>query len=128
GCTSGANPFLEGAANGGGKALRVRGFSGNTAQGFLNCLPSSCRPENTWRPSRRPAICPLPCLLFLLVLGSALLCGCGHKRTPAPVPPPPSLPQQKEKPAATPPAETAGGNEKKEGPPGATPTFEQNRE
>src|ERR1039458_8227422 len=71
GCTSGANPFLEGAANGGGKALRVRGFSGNTAQGFLNCLPSSCLPKKTRRRSRRPATRPLPCLLCLLLLGSA---------------------------------------------------------
>ncbi|MGD0599283.1 MAG: septal ring lytic transglycosylase RlpA family protein [Terriglobales bacterium] len=89
----------------------------------MNCLPSSCRPQNTRRPSRRPAICPLPCLLFLLLLGSALLSGCGHKRTPAPVPPPPSLPQ--EKPAATPPAETAGENQKIEVPAGAKPIFEQ---
>jgi rare lipoprotein A len=59
------------------------------------------------------------------LLGSALLSGCGHKRTPAPVPPPPSLPQQKEKPAATPPAETAGENEKIEVPAGAKPIFEQ---
>src|SRR5208282_4127063 len=121
GCTSRANAFLEGAANGGRKARRVRGLSGNTAQGFLNCLPSSCPPKNT----RRPAPCPLPRLLFLLLLGSALLSGCGHKRTPAPVPPPPSLPPQKEKPAATPPAEKAGENEKIEVPPGAKPIFEQ---
>jgi rare lipoprotein A len=59
------------------------------------------------------------------LLGSALLSGCGHKRTPAPVPTPPSLPQQKEKPAATPPAETTGENEKIEVPAGAKPIFEQ---
>src|SRR5271154_6568552 len=35
GCAGGANPFLEGAAYGGGKAIRVRGLSGNTAQEFL---------------------------------------------------------------------------------------------
>jgi len=75
------------------------------------------------RTSRRLATCPLPCLLFLLLLGSALLSGCGHKRTPAPVPPPPSLPQ--EKPAATPPGETAGENEGIEVPAGAKPIFEQ---
>jgi rare lipoprotein A len=60
------------------------------------------------------------------LLGSALLSGCGHKATPAPVPPPPSLPQEKEKPAATPPsAGTTGENEKIEVPAGAKPIFEQ---
>src|ERR1019366_9085601 len=88
GGTRGANAFLEGAANGGGKALRVRGLSGDAAQEFLNHLPTSSPPKNV----RRPAACPLPCLLFLLLLGSALLTGCGErKHTPTPVPPPPSL-------------------------------------
>src|SRR5208282_2233104 len=54
GRTSGANAFLEGAANGGGKARRVRGLSGNTAQGFLSRLPSSCPSKNTRRRLRWP--------------------------------------------------------------------------
>jgi rare lipoprotein A len=58
------------------------------------------------------------------LLGSALLSGCGHKHTPAPVPPPPSLPQ--EKPAAAPPsAETTGEDEKIDVPAGAKPIFEE---
>lgn len=64
----------------------------------------------------------MPCLLLLL-LGSALLGGCAHKKTPPPVPPAPSPPQ--EKPAATKPAETAGENKKIEVPAGAKPIFEQ---
>jgi rare lipoprotein A len=86
----------------------------------LNCLPFSYRPKN----SRRPALCPLSCLLFLLLLGSALLSGCGHKAAQTPVPAPPSLPQ--EKPATTPPpAETTGENEKIDVPAGAKPIFEE---
>ena len=60
------------------------------------------------RNARRPLLAPLAYLLLLL-LGIALLSGCGHKHTQAQVPPPP-LPQ--EKPAAPPSAETTGGNEK----------------
>jgi rare lipoprotein A len=69
--------------------------------------------------------CNLPCLLFLLLLVSTLLSGCGgHKNTQAQVPPPPSLPQ--EKPAATsPPAETTGEDEKIDVPAGAKPIFEE---
>ena len=71
--------------------------------------------------------CNLPRLLFLLLLGSALLGGCGrHKPAPAQVPPPPSIPQEKEKPVVTPPpGETTGQNEKIEIPPGAKPIFEE---
>jgi rare lipoprotein A len=66
----------------------------------------------------------LPCLLFLLWLGTALLSGCGHKYTPAPVPPAPTLPP--EKPAATaPPAEATTTDEKIEVPAGAQPIFEE---
>jgi rare lipoprotein A len=83
--------------------------------------------------ARRPAAwklpCPLPCVLSLLLVLSALLSGCsGHKPPQAQVPPPPSLPQEqeKEKPAATPtPAETTVNNEKIEVPAGAKPIFEQ---
>src|SRR5208282_2138722 len=75
----GANPFLECAANGGGKALQVRGFSGNTSQKFLKAQLRS-----------RSAVAYL--LLFLLLPGSVLLSGCGHKPTQAQVPPPPALP------------------------------------
>jgi rare lipoprotein A len=69
----------------------------------------------------------LPCLLFLLVLGSVLLGGCGrHKPPQAQVPPPPSIPQEKEKPTVPPrPGATAGQNEKIEIPPGAKPIFEE---
>jgi rare lipoprotein A len=90
----------------------------------LNCLPSSYPPRNARRP-RRPAAWPLPCLLFLLWLGCALLSACGgHKHTQAQVPPPPSLPE--EKPVATPPsAETAGEDEKIDVPAGAKPIFEE---
>jgi rare lipoprotein A len=67
----------------------------------------------------------LPCFLFLLLLGSALLSGCGgHKHTPAQVPPPPSIPQ--ERPATVPPsAETPGATEKIKIPAGAKPIFEE---
>ncbi len=68
----------------------------------------------------------LQCLLFLLLLGSALLSGCGgHKRTPPPVPPPPSLPQEKEKPVATPQSAETGEDEKIDVPAGAKPIFEE---
>jgi rare lipoprotein A len=40
---------------------------------------------------------PLPCLLFLVLLGTALLSGCGHKHTEAQVPQPPPLSQEKQK-------------------------------
>jgi rare lipoprotein A len=59
-----------------------------------------------------------------LLLGSALLSGCGHKHTQAQVPPPPSPPQ--EKPAATPPsAETTAAEEKIDVPAGTKPIFEE---
>ncbi len=68
----------------------------------------------------------LPCLLFLIVMGTALLSGCGHKHTPPPVPPAPSLPQEKEKPAASvPAAETTTGAERIEVPADAKPIFEE---
>src|ERR1700686_1303363 len=123
GCASGANTFVEGAANGGGEALRVRGLFGDTAKEFLNCLPSSNPPRVARRP---PAAWSPPCLLLLLLLGSALLSGCGgHKRTQTPVPPPPSLPTEKEKPVATPPSAETGEDEKIEVPAGAKPIFEE---
>jgi rare lipoprotein A len=74
---------------------------------------------------RPPATWPLPCLLFLLLLGSALLNGCGHKHTQTPVPPPPPLPRQKEKPVATPPSAETGEDEKIDVPAGAKPIFEE---
>src|SRR5208282_2301172 len=122
GGAGGANAFLQGAAHRGGKALRVRGLSGNPSQEFLNSLPSSYRPRDGLL-SRWPTAWSPPCLLFLLLLGTALLSGCGHKHTQAQVPPPPSLPQQK--PAATRPSETTGEAEKIEVPAGAKPIFEE---
>ncbi len=95
----------------------------------MNRFPSSYPPQNAERPLPWPAVgawlCPLPCLLFLLLLGSALLSGCGrHKNAQAQVPPPPSLPQ--EKPAATPPpAEKTGAEEKIDVPADAKPIFEE---
>jgi len=75
---------------------------------------------------RPPATWPLPCLLFLLLLGSGLLSGCGgHKHTQTPVPPPPSLPREKEKPVAIPPSAETGEDEKIEVPAGAKPIFEE---
>src|SRR6266849_8100455 len=125
GCTGGANAFLEGAANGGGKALRVRRFSGDAAQKLLNCLSSSSPSANARRQFPQLAACPLPWLVFFLLLVSALLSACGgHKPAQAQVPPPPSLPR--EKPAATaPPAETSGQAEKIDVPTGAKPIFEE---
>ena len=68
----------------------------------------------------------LPCLLFLLLLASTLLSGCGgHKHTQTPVPPPPSLPTEKEKPVATPPSAETGEDEKIDVPAGAKPIFEE---
>src|SRR5260370_19661209 len=46
GCTSGANAFLEGAANRGGKTLRARRLSGVAAQELLNSHSSSYPPPN----------------------------------------------------------------------------------
>jgi len=86
----------------------------------LSRLLSSYSPTR----ARRPLLAPLACLQLLLLLGSVLLSGCGHKATQAQVPPPPSLPE--EKPAATPPsAETAGAGEKIVVPAGAKPIFEE---
>jgi rare lipoprotein A len=63
-------------------------------------------------------------LLFLLLLSSLLLGGCGHKPTQAQVPPPPSLPQNP--PASTPPATTTTTeNEKIQIPANAKPIFEE---
>jgi len=91
----------------------------------LNGLTSSYPPRNARRPLRPLATSPLRCLLLLLLLGSALLSGCGgHKRTPLPVPPPTSLPQE-QKPAATPPSAETGEDEKIEVPAGAKPIFEE---
>lgn len=70
-----------------------------------------------------PMFRTLPCLLFLLVLSSVFLSGCGHKVTQE-VPPPPAL--QQEKPVANPPpAQPAGAAERIEVPPGAKPLFEE---
>ena len=67
----------------------------------------------------------LQSLLFLLLLGGAILSGCGgHKRTPPPVLPPPSLPQE-QKPVATPPSAETGEDEKIEVASGAKPIFEE---
>ncbi len=62
-------------------------------------------------------------LILIILLGTALLSGCGHKSTQAQVPPPPAIPQ--EKPAATPPPEATTGAEKIEVPAGSKPIFEQ---
>lgn len=68
----------------------------------------------------------LPCLLILLVLGSVLLSGCGHKPTQAQVPPPPSLPQNppatNQSPAGT---TTTTEDEKIDVPANAKPIFEE---
>jgi rare lipoprotein A len=42
---------------------------------------------------------PLKCVLFLLLLATALLAGCGHKKPQAQLPPPPPIPQEKTTPA-----------------------------
>jgi rare lipoprotein A len=63
-----------------------------------------------------------PCFLFLILLGSALLSGCGHKHTQASVPPPPSLPQEQPT-AVPPPAEGTNKPELIEVPPNAKPIF-----
>ena len=86
----------------------------------MTCRACNYPPKNARLPVRWPAAC----LLFLLLMGSALLSGCGHKHTQAQVPPPPSLPQ--EKPAATPPpAGTTEAEEKIDVPAGAKPIFEE---
>ncbi len=76
--------------------------------------------------SRWRAAFPLLCLLLTLLPSAALLSGCGHKPTQAQVPPPPSLPEEKDKPAATaPPGGTTGANEKIEVPAEPKPIFEE---
>ncbi len=74
--------------------------------------------------SRPRALCPLSVLLFLVVLGSVLWSGCGHKATQAQVPPPPALPQEK---TAAPPtaAQPSPAPEKIAVPPDAKPIFEE---
>jgi rare lipoprotein A len=87
----------------------------------LSCLLSSYRPKR----ERRLLLAPLARLHLLLLLGSVLLSGCGHKATQAQVPPPPSL--QEEKPS-TPPSgetETTAAGEKIHVPAGAKPIFEE---
>ncbi|HKC01463.1 MAG TPA: septal ring lytic transglycosylase RlpA family protein [Terriglobales bacterium] len=76
-------------------------------------------------PLQTVAASSLPCLLLLLLLFSALLSGCGgRKHTPAETPPP-ALPQEKEKPLATPPSADIGEDEKIDVPAGARPIFEE---
>lgn len=65
----------------------------------------------------------VPCLLLLILLGSMLLSGCGHKHTQAQVPPPPSLPQEKS--TATPPQDASSKSENIEVPVGTKPIFEE---
>jgi len=91
----------------------------------LNCFPSILL-RNTRR-LRWPAAWSLPCFLSFLLLGSALLSGCGgHKPAQAQVPPSPSLPSEPEKPVVTPPpAATTGANEKIDVPADAKPIFEE---
>jgi rare lipoprotein A len=76
--------------------------------------------------ARRLSLVPLVCLHILLVLGTALLSGCGHKHTQAQVPPPPTIPE--EKPAANPPSAETGsttGDETIHVAAGAKPIFEE---
>jgi rare lipoprotein A len=58
---------------------------------------SSCSSPNRRRPLL--ADLPLKCVLFLLLLATALLAGCGHKKPQAQLPPPPPIPQEKTTPA-----------------------------
>jgi rare lipoprotein A len=68
----------------------------------------------------------ISCVLFLLLLVTAVLSGCGHKSTKAQVPPAPSLPLPQEKPATTPAqGEATGQPEKIEVPAGTKPIFEE---
>jgi rare lipoprotein A len=84
-------------------------------------------PTTSRRNSRRAPAAALPCLVSLLLLGSILLTGCGHKPTQAQLPPPPPIPQ--EQPAPTPPAETpsrdTGEDEKIQLPANAKAIFEE---
>jgi rare lipoprotein A len=73
-----------------------------------------------------PRALPYFLLFLILLLGSALLSGCGgHKPAQAQAPPPPSLPQEKPVAAPPPATTTAGANEKIEVPAGAKPLFEE---
>src|ERR1700675_78973 len=125
-CARGANTFVEGAAKGGGEALRVRRLFGDTTKEFLNCHSASDRPGNARWQLWPVTACSPPCLLLLLIVCSTLLCGCGARQhTPTQVPPPPSLPRE-QKPVGTPPsAETTGEDEKIDIPAGAKPLFEE---
>jgi len=61
-----------------------------------------------------------------MAMGTALWSGCAHKHTPPPVPPAPSLPQEKERPAASAPgAGTTNGAGRIEVPADAKPIFEE---
>ena len=63
-------------------------------------------------------------LLFLLLVASVFLGGCGHKPTQAQIPPPPSIPVEKPAKASSAPP-IAGGEDKIEVPAGAKPIFEE---
>ncbi len=89
-------------------------------------------PKHTRRSLRASAAWTLLHLLSLALLASTLLSGCGgHKAPQAQVPPPPSIPQEKEKTAATPPspeaqpAKTASADETIAIPANAKPIFEE---
>ena len=130
GRTGGALALLEGAANRGREVTRVRRLSRNAAQEFLN------RPTSIGAAKRIDAAkfaLPQPqaamrisCALFLLLLATACLSGCGHKATQARFPPAPSLPSPQHQPATAPATgETTGQLEKIEVPAGAKPIFEE---
>lgn len=74
-------------------------------------------------PRRSTGFHPLS-FVFVVLLASTLLTGCGHKRTQAEVPPPPAIPQ--EAPLGTPPSAAKPAESGKiEVPPGTKPIFEE---
>jgi rare lipoprotein A len=119
---SGANAFLEGAAHGGGKALQVRGLSGNTAQEFLSCLLSNSRPGTRGVAS----LAALPACLHLLLCWAARASErLRAQATQAQVPPPPSLPQENRPRLRRLRGETGPRDEKIDVPANAKPIFEE---
>src|SRR6266536_4017415 len=110
----GADPLLEGVAQGSRETRGVRRLSVDAPQALLNDPFHLEIPPARWRSA---------CLVLFLT--SILLSGCGgHKQTRVQSPPPPPIPQDEPAPVPAP-AETPTEDEKIEVRSGAKPIFEE---